>query len=88
MYRIECADGDQWKILDESHSLVFVGTKRQAEDWLDHRENIQRQPSPRISVGAVIEPALEVLRRLVGRSPVASKPRPAPDSTRSRAGHG
>jgi hypothetical protein len=45
MYRIHSVQGDQWTIVDEGGQPVFVGTKRQCEDWLDLQENIRPRPS-------------------------------------------
>jgi hypothetical protein len=44
-FRVHSASGDQWTIIDERDQVVFVGTKRQCEDWLDCHENAQPRPS-------------------------------------------
>jgi hypothetical protein len=43
MYRVRDIQRDQWMIVDDRDQTVFVGTKRQAEDWLDYQENAQRR---------------------------------------------
>jgi hypothetical protein len=46
MYHINyTGNGDSWCIVDESLSVAFVGTKDQAEDWLDLQENVRFRPS-------------------------------------------
>jgi len=44
-YRVQCVDGNRWRIVDRSEKLVFVGTKEQGEDWLDRQENLVPRPS-------------------------------------------
>jgi len=39
MYRIRSICADQWTIVNESDRVVFTGTMRQCEDWLDYAEN-------------------------------------------------
>jgi hypothetical protein len=46
MYRVKDVSGDQWNIVDSADVTVFVGTKQQAEDWLDFQENARRQAFP------------------------------------------
>jgi hypothetical protein len=46
MYHIHyTGNGDSWCIVDQSLTVAFVGTKDQAEDWLDFQENARRRPS-------------------------------------------
>ncbi len=46
MYHIHyTGNGDSWCIVDESLAVKFVGSKDQAEDWLDFQENARRSPS-------------------------------------------
>jgi hypothetical protein len=45
MYRVQYKNREQWRIVDGRDQTVFVGTKRQAEDWLDYQENAQPRPS-------------------------------------------
>jgi hypothetical protein len=45
MYRVEFKTDDRWMIFDGKNDAVFVGTKRQVEDWLDHQENVRLRPS-------------------------------------------
>ena len=42
-YGVRDLEFGQWQIVDGRGQTVFVGTKRQAEDWLDYQENAQRQ---------------------------------------------
>jgi hypothetical protein len=35
---------NQCRILDKSDRVVFTGTWRQAEAWLDYQENLAREP--------------------------------------------
>jgi hypothetical protein len=39
MHRVQLTADDRWEIVDSQDRLVFVGTKREAEDWLDYRDN-------------------------------------------------
>jgi hypothetical protein len=39
LYRVGPVAGDRWTIVDEDGGIMFAGTKRQCEDWLDWREN-------------------------------------------------
>jgi hypothetical protein len=32
--------GDAWTIIDARDQVVFTGTKRDCEDWLDYQDNI------------------------------------------------
>jgi hypothetical protein len=45
MYSVSSIEGTRWRIIDGSQRLVFVGTKQQAEDWLDARDNMASRPS-------------------------------------------
>jgi hypothetical protein len=45
MYRLESKTDDLWMIFDGKNDLVYVGTKQQVEDWLDHHENLHPRPS-------------------------------------------
>jgi hypothetical protein len=42
MYRVQSITGERWEIVDSNDRTVFVGTKSQAEDWLDFQENARR----------------------------------------------
>jgi hypothetical protein len=44
-YRVHSVHGDQWTIIDDRDQVVFVGTMRQCEDWLDCHDNSQPRPS-------------------------------------------
>jgi hypothetical protein len=43
VYSVKYINGTQWHIVDRNQETVFIGTKQQAEDWLDFKENAQRQ---------------------------------------------
>ena len=45
MFGIEPTDGDAWTIVDEDQQVVFVGSLRACEDWLDYQDNAHRSPS-------------------------------------------
>ena len=45
MFRVEPTEGDHWKIVDQNDNTVFVGTMREAEEWLDCRDNLYRRPA-------------------------------------------
>lgn len=42
MYRVKQLDNESWAIVDRGDATLFVGTMRQCEDWLDHRQNMDR----------------------------------------------
>ena len=42
MFQLRPAERDTWQILNSSDELVFTGSLRQCEDWLDHQENLTR----------------------------------------------
>jgi hypothetical protein len=44
-FRVDSVSGDQWTIINERDQVMFVGTKRQCEDWLDCHENAQPRQS-------------------------------------------
>jgi len=67
MYLIEYVEAFRWKVLDENHQAVFVGTKRQVEDWLDRQENLLRQRSPRLSVERLMYSLRQAMHRLTSR---------------------
>jgi hypothetical protein len=67
MYRVAYADAALWVILDANEKAIFAGTKQQVEDWLDHRENVERQPSPRISLRCLWQFLLRMVRRSAKR---------------------
>jgi hypothetical protein len=75
MFGVEYVFDDQWKIIDENDKVVFVGTIRQAEDWLDFRENAKRQT---VSIGVWLRNRVATVRRLLAR-PFADRP-PQPGS--------
>ena len=64
MYRVQSITNDRWEIADSQDRLVFVGTKRQAEEWLDYQDNAVPQPAHR---GAWARALFQSLRRFVGR---------------------
>lgn len=37
-YRIEYGNGNRWTVLNQAGAIVFVGTKEQAEHWLDNHD--------------------------------------------------
>ena len=41
MLRILPAIAGQWTIVDDHETVLFAGTLRQCEDWLDFQENSQ-----------------------------------------------
>lgn len=41
MYKIGSAIGDVWTIVNDRGEVVFMGTKQQCEDWLDHEDNLR-----------------------------------------------
>jgi hypothetical protein len=43
MYFLKYVNGTQWHIVDSGQQTVFIGTKQQAEDWLDFQENARRE---------------------------------------------
>jgi hypothetical protein len=43
MYSVNPCSETQWSIVDGNQRTVFIGTRRQAEDWLDFQENMARQ---------------------------------------------
>ncbi len=67
MYHIEYAADDRWKVLDQSGQAIFVGTRRQIEDWLDFQENIVRHPSPRTSQRERVRALVSWLGHIAGR---------------------
>ncbi len=73
MFHVERAAGDQWKVIDEDHKIVFIGTMRQAEDWLDFQENVRRQPVP---TGVWLRNYVDALRRVLTRPFAARNSRP------------
>jgi hypothetical protein len=72
MFRVEYVP--EWKIVDENDKVVFVGTMRQAEDWLDFRENAQRQT---LSTGVWLRNLVATGRPLLARL-FADRPPPNP----------
>ena len=42
MFQLRPADRETWQILNSSDELVFTGSLRECEDWLDHQENLGR----------------------------------------------
>lgn len=42
-YRIQHVENGQWSVLDSDDAPVFCGTLRECEDWLDRRENVERE---------------------------------------------
>ncbi|MGE5191559.1 MAG: hypothetical protein ACM3U2_03600 [Deltaproteobacteria bacterium] len=66
---VEYVSGDQWKVIDDNKKVVFVGSLRQTEDWLDFQENIQRQLEP---TGVWLRNLVDALRRLLAR-PIAGR---------------
>lgn len=73
MYRILPQPGSLWTIVDQSEAVVFVGTLRECEDWLD------AQDRARVSRSTQENSIRRFLRRLFRKSG-ASPPKPeAPD---------
>ncbi len=64
MFHVERIAGDQWKVIDEDCRTVFIGTMRQAEDWLDCQENARRQPVP---TGVWLRNLVVAWRRILAR---------------------
>jgi hypothetical protein len=83
MYHIHYAGhGDSWCIVDESLAVRFVGSKDQAEDWLDFQENARRRPSAALlpSLGPLIDASTHgilrffaAIRGWLGSGPVAHR---------------
>jgi hypothetical protein len=83
MYHIHYAGhGDSWCIVDESLAVRFVGSKDQAEDWLDFQENARSRPSVASlpSLGPLIDAATHgilrfftAIRGRFGSGPVAHR---------------
>lgn len=67
MYSIQCVKADQWQVMDERDQAVFVGSKRQVEDWLDHQENLRSQSTPRVSVESLARSLRKLIDRVAGR---------------------
>ncbi len=63
MYIVRYINGTQWHIVDDHQQTVFIGTKQQAEDWLDFQENVQRQPAPATASPGRIRSALRLMVR-------------------------
>ena len=42
MNYLKHVDGKSWAIYDDGNDKVFVGTRRQCEEWLDLQENLAR----------------------------------------------
>jgi hypothetical protein len=64
MYRVQLTADDRWEIVDSQDRLVFVGTKQEAEDWLDYRDNALPRT---VSGGAWLHAFFQALRRLLCR---------------------
>ncbi|MGQ0634349.1 MAG: hypothetical protein ACT4QC_07060 [Planctomycetaceae bacterium] len=45
MYRIQPETGERWTIVDLADQVVFAGSLRQCEDWLDQQENLVAKPA-------------------------------------------
>ncbi len=57
---------DDWRIVDDKQTLLFVGTKQQSEDWLDFQENAQWQSSIGVvSLRRAVEGWMRILRRIL-----------------------
>ena len=63
VYILRHINGTQWHIVDSSRRTVFVGTKQQAEDWLDLQDNLQRQP---VRQAARLSEVLRFLLAIIG----------------------
>jgi hypothetical protein len=64
MYRVQLTTDDRWEIVDSKDRLVFVGTKQEAENWLDYQDNAL----PRAAVrGARVHALFQALRRVICR---------------------
>lgn len=68
MFRVDAIPGGQWKVVEDGDKVVFVGTKNDAEVWLDLQENLQPRPH---RAGAWLT---RLVRTLVGHvRPVVAK---------------
>ena len=85
MYSIQYLEVDRWQVLDEDHHAVFVGNKRQVEDWLDREENLRRRSSPKLSVQSAVRSLHQMIHRLAGRLARHTKPRGGHTALRSHA---
>lgn len=43
MYRIRSINADHWTIVNDADRVMFTGSVRQCEDWLDYAENMERR---------------------------------------------
>ena len=62
MFQVEFFHDDLWTVIDEDGEVAFVGTKREAEDWLDFQDNARRRRAP---PGGWLRNSLKSLRRLL-----------------------
>lgn len=47
MFQLRPAPDNNWQIVNLSEEMVFTGTLRQCEEWLDHYENVHLRPRRR-----------------------------------------
>jgi hypothetical protein len=73
MFRVEPTQGDQWRIVDENDNTVFVGTMREAEEWLDCRDNAFRQTA---TAGGWLRNSVNSVKRFFARLSAARAARP------------
>ena len=43
MYQVRPTSEDRWAVVDLNAQIVFEGTRRECEDWLDRQENLPRK---------------------------------------------
>ncbi len=85
MYRVQSITGDRWEIVDSNDRTVFVGTRQQAEDWLDFRENAQRAAQHRPWFRTLLASLRRFACRLTGGCQSETHPRyPSESSAKSR----
>ena len=66
MFRVEPTQEDQWKVVDENDKVAFIGTMREAEEWLDFQDNAPRAAAPasnwlRNAVNALHQPLAKLI---------------------------
>ena len=77
MFRVEPTEGDHWKIVDQNDNTVFVGTMREAEEWLDCRDNLYRRPA---TAGGWFRNSVKSVKRFFARLSAPRTARPAVSS--------
>ena len=62
MFQLRPAEREIWQILNSNDELVFSGSRRQCEDWLDRQENLTRlQRRPLAELASRVRTALSRL---------------------------